>query len=157
MHFYIILILFSKLYKHQQLTPTVLLTKIGKPPNISQSDRVSNNRKEKLHFPWPCGPIRIRFHVRTTPGHYRSTRSLKDDSYPRSSTVGAISRVQRRQFVPVTGYFPRFACHTLITKLFLIYPLQFIILFINRKSLISLASFQSQIFNITQLFKPSFP
>jgi len=60
-----------------KLTASILLTQVRKPPDVSQSDGISDDAQEKLKFPAPSGSFFPRApQTEATAVHYRTSGNI---------------------------------------------------------------------------------
>lgn len=78
------------------LTTSVLLAQIRKPPDIAQTNAVSDNTEKELHFPAPCRPV---FLLRLLAADNILTRGRHD----RHVVAGLAVVVQGSQLVPISS------------------------------------------------------
>ena len=77
------------------LTTSVLLAQIRKPPDIAQTDAVSDNTEKKLHFPTPRRPVLFL--------RFSTSNILSCCRHDRHVVAGLAVVVQGSQLVPISS------------------------------------------------------
>lgn len=53
----------AAMYSIPPLTSTILLTQVGKAPDVAQPHRVADNAEKELHFATPGSPVRFSWYI----------------------------------------------------------------------------------------------